>query len=93
MFDSKEGMSIDAGNTVLGASFAGCVPTAAPVLVGEKACADRANKRTAVSIGLAAASILSPVTGVTVAVNFFTAAVAVLLGLPGVVCVTALAMI
>ena len=40
--------------------------------------------------GLAAASILSPVTGVTVAVNFFTAAVAVLLG---VVCVTALAMI
>ena len=43
--------------------------------------------------GLAAASILSPVTGVTVVVNFFTAAVAVLLGLPGVVCVTSLAMI
>ena len=42
MFDSKEGISIDAGNTVLGASLAGCVPTAAPVLVGEKACADRA---------------------------------------------------
>ncbi len=41
--------------------------------------------------GLAAASVLSPVTGVTVAVNFFTAAVAAVLGLPGIICVTAMA--
>ncbi len=34
--------------------------------------------------GLAAACILTPVTGVAVSVNFFTTAVSVLLGLPGV---------
>ena len=34
--------------------------------------------------GLAAAAILSPVTGLPVAVNFFNTAAAVLLGLPGV---------
>ena len=41
--------------------------------------------------GLAAASILTPVTGVGVSVNFFTSTVAAVLGLPGVICVTALA--
>jgi len=44
-------------------------------------------------VGLAAASILSPVTGAVVTVNFFTASVAAVLGLPGVVCVMALAVI
>ncbi len=41
--------------------------------------------------GLGAACILSPVTGLAVSFNFFTCAVAALMGLPGVVCVAALA--
>ena len=44
-------------------------------------------------VGLVAASVLSPVTGVAVTINFFTASVASVLGLPGVVCVMALAVI
>lgn len=44
-------------------------------------------------VGLAAASILSPVTGALVSINFFTMSVAAILGLPGIVCVTALALI
>lgn len=43
--------------------------------------------------GLAAACILSPVTGLPVTINFFTASVASLLGLPGVVCVMAAALL
>ncbi|MBQ1237531.1 MAG: pro-sigmaK processing inhibitor BofA family protein [Oscillospiraceae bacterium] len=43
--------------------------------------------------GLAAACILSPVTGVAVSVNFFTTAVSVLLGLPGVAGIMILTML
>ena len=43
--------------------------------------------------GLAAACILSPVTGLPVAINFFTVAVASLLGLPGMVCIVAAALL
>lgn len=43
--------------------------------------------------GLAAACILSPVTGAPVTINFFTSSVAAVLGLPGIVCVTALALL
>ena len=43
--------------------------------------------------GLGAACILSPVTGIGVTVNFFTTAVSVLLGLPGVAAVLAVSMI
>lgn len=42
--------------------------------------------------GLAASCILSPVTGLPVAINFFTVSVASLLGLPGVICVMAAAL-
>lgn len=43
--------------------------------------------------GLGAACILSPVTGVAVSVNFFTTAVSVLLGLPGVAGIMTMAVI
>ena len=43
--------------------------------------------------GLAAVCILSPVTGLPVTVNFFTAAVSVLLGLPGVAGIMVLSLI
>ena len=43
--------------------------------------------------GLLAACILSPVTGIEVTINFFTAAVAVLTGLPGVAGAVILAML
>lgn len=41
--------------------------------------------------GLGAACILSPVTGIGVSVNFFTTAVSVLLGLPGIAGIMVLA--
>ena len=43
--------------------------------------------------GLLAACILSPVTGIEVTINFFTAAVGVLTGLPGVAGAVILAML